>query len=146
MRCVACLPARPRTTRLGWASQGSAPWHGPMGSAPLQASPQSARSEKVDSADCHIVSLKAKPKKKVAYDSYKMWIDKATFAVRKAEYFSRSGKKIKEMQALGIEAKPYKVDYYLNKRFYNMLNQTYPREISRTLISTDQVTIKYKII
>ena len=62
----------------------------------------------------------------------------ARVSVLKAAYYSANREDlIKEMQALGIEAKPYKVDYYLNKRFYNMLNQTYPREISRTLISTD---------
>ena len=57
----------------------------------------------VDGADCYIVNLKAKPKKKVAYASYTLWVDKTTFAVRKADYFSLSGKKIKEMTALDFK-------------------------------------------
>jgi outer membrane lipoprotein-sorting protein len=60
---------------------------------------ESKGEEKVDDADCYVVYLKAKPKKKVAYAAYNIWVDKKTFAVRKAEYFSLSGKKIKEMTA-----------------------------------------------
>jgi outer membrane lipoprotein-sorting protein len=60
-------------------------------------------SEDVDGASCYKVSLNSKPKKKVAYASYIVWVDKTTFAIRKAEYFSLSGKKIKEMAAFDFK-------------------------------------------
>jgi len=60
-------------------------------------------SENVDGADCYIVHLQAKPKKKVAYAAYTVWVDKTTFAIHKAEYFSLSGRKIKEMTALDFK-------------------------------------------
>ena len=60
-------------------------------------------SENIDGADCYIVHLQAKPKKKVAYAEYTIWVDKSTFAMRKANYFSLSGKIIKEMTALDFK-------------------------------------------
>ena len=64
----------------------------------------------------------------------------ARVSVLKAAYYSVNREDlIKEMRVLGIETKQYKVDYYLNKRFYDMLSQTYPVEIGRTLISNDYI-------
>lgn len=53
-------------------------------------------SEEVLGKDCYIIEMVAKIRS-VAYYRQKIWVDKETFLTLKAEYFSKSGKQVKEM-------------------------------------------------
>jgi len=58
--------------------------------------------ESIDSRACYVLRLIAK-KRDVSYPRELLWIEKGTFSLRKAQYFSLSGKLIKEVQVKKIE-------------------------------------------
>jgi len=61
----------------------------------------------------------------------------ARLAILKASFYSTNKEKlVKEMLARGVEAKPYKVNHYLNKRFYESLSASYPPDITLSLTTT----------
>lgn len=55
--------------------------------------------EAVNGHDCYVVMLKAKTKS-VAYPQQKLWVDKQTYVVWKAEYSTAQGRLLKTMEAL----------------------------------------------
>jgi outer membrane lipoprotein-sorting protein len=58
--------------------------------------------ETVGGNDCYVIFMKANVRT-VPYPQEKLWIDKETFVVWKAEYFTKSGRLLKEMETLRIE-------------------------------------------
>jgi outer membrane lipoprotein-sorting protein len=58
--------------------------------------------ETVDGRECFVLKLTAK-KKQIAYAQERMWVDSGLFVVRKATYFSVSGKAVKEMEVKEIK-------------------------------------------
>ena len=61
----------------------------------------------------------------------------ARLSILKASFYSANKEKlVHEMLVRGIEAKPYKVSRYLNKRFYESLNAAYPPPITLSLTSS----------
>jgi outer membrane lipoprotein-sorting protein len=58
--------------------------------------------ESVDGQECFVLKLTAK-KKQIAYAQERMWVDSGLFVVRKAEYYSVSGKPVKEMKVTDIK-------------------------------------------
>ena len=58
--------------------------------------------ENVKGNDCYVLMMTAKVRT-VPYPKEKVWIDKETFLVWKAEYFTKSGRLLKEMEALEVE-------------------------------------------
>jgi hypothetical protein len=63
----------------------------------------------------------------------------ARLSILKASFYSANKEKlVHEMLVRGIEAKPYKVSHYLNKRFYESLNAAYPPPITLSLITSAQ--------
>ena len=57
--------------------------------------------EMVDGRPCYRIEMKAKTRK-VPYPRQTVWIDREDFVPRKAQYFSKSGKLLKEMRVLEI--------------------------------------------
>ena len=53
----------------------------------------------VDGRHCYIILMTANTRT-VAYPKQKVWIDKATFLVLKGEYYTKSGRLLKEMEVL----------------------------------------------
>ncbi len=58
--------------------------------------------EFVRGIDCYVVFMKANVRT-VPYPQEKLWIDKETSIVWKAEYFTKSGRLLKEMETLRVE-------------------------------------------
>ncbi len=58
--------------------------------------------ESVNGNNCYILMMTAKVRT-VPYPKEKLWIDKETFLVWKAEYFTKSGRLLKEMEVLRAE-------------------------------------------
>ena len=58
--------------------------------------------ESVKGNDCYVLMMTAKVRT-VPYPKEKVWIDKETFLVWKAEYYTKSGRLLKEMEALKVE-------------------------------------------
>ena len=56
-------------------------------------------SETVNGRDCHVLTLTAKSRQ-VAYPVQKIWVDKETYLVWKAEYSTAQGRLLKEMEVL----------------------------------------------
>lgn len=55
--------------------------------------------EKVQGKPCYIIFMTAKTRT-VPYPKQKVWIDKESFIVRKGEYYTKSGRLLKEMEIL----------------------------------------------
>lgn len=58
--------------------------------------------ESIDGKKCYVLKLIAN-KRDISYPKQIIWVEKNTFAVRKAQYFSLSGKLIKEVNVKKIE-------------------------------------------
>ncbi len=58
--------------------------------------------EQVNGKDCYVLMMNAKVRT-VPYPKEKLWIDKETFVVWKAEYFTKSGRLLKEMEVLRVQ-------------------------------------------
>ncbi len=58
--------------------------------------------EKVNGIDCYVLTMTARVRT-VPYPKEKVWIDKETFIVWKAEYYTKSGRLLKEMETLRVE-------------------------------------------
>ena len=58
--------------------------------------------ETVKGNECYVLMMTAKVRT-VPYPMEKVWIDKETFLVWKAEYFTKSGRLLKEMETLEVE-------------------------------------------
>jgi outer membrane lipoprotein-sorting protein len=58
--------------------------------------------ESVDGRECFVLKLSAK-KKQIAYAQERMWVDSGLYVVRKAVFFSVSGKAVKEMEVTEIK-------------------------------------------
>jgi outer membrane lipoprotein-sorting protein len=58
--------------------------------------------ENVNGNECYVLIMTAKVRT-VPYPKEKVWIDKETFLVWKAEYFTKSGRLLKEMETLEVE-------------------------------------------
>jgi len=58
--------------------------------------------ENVKGKQCYVLMMTAKVRT-VPYPKEKVWIDKETFLVWKAEYYTKSGRLLKEMEALKVE-------------------------------------------
>jgi len=58
--------------------------------------------ENVKGNQCYVLMMTAKVRT-VPYPKEKVWIDKETFLVWKAEYYTKSGRLLKEMEALKVE-------------------------------------------
>jgi len=58
--------------------------------------------ESVKGNDCYVLMMTAKVRT-VPYPKEKVWIDKETFLVWKAEYYTKSGRLLKEMEALEVQ-------------------------------------------
>lgn len=56
-------------------------------------------SEMINNRDCHVLTLTAK-NRQVAYPVQKIWVDKETYLVWKAEYSTAQGRLLKEMEVL----------------------------------------------
>ena len=54
-------------------------------------------SEQVDGRDCYVLELTAKPGKKPAYHSRKIWVDKERYLALREELFAKSGKLLKHV-------------------------------------------------
>ncbi len=57
--------------------------------------------ERVDGRSCYIIEMTARTRK-VPYPRQTVWIDREDFVPRRARYFSRSGKLLKEMTVLEV--------------------------------------------
>ena len=57
--------------------------------------------ERIDGQECYRIEMKARSRK-VPYARQTVWVDKENFAPRKAQYFSKSGKLLKEMTVLEL--------------------------------------------
>jgi len=77
--------------------------------------------ESVHGKPCYLLELKAK-KRNVPYPEQLIWVDKSTFSVQKARYFSLSGKLIKEIEVKKVEKikTHYLPTHYI---FYDMLKK-----------------------
>lgn len=60
--------------------------------------------DNIQGHDCYVVELTAKVRT-VPYPKQKVWIDKETFIVWKGEYYTKSGRLLKEMAVLKAEEK-----------------------------------------
>ncbi|NCC66449.1 MAG: outer membrane lipoprotein-sorting protein, partial [Spirochaetia bacterium] len=60
-------------------------------------------SQMVGNRDCHVLTLTAKSRQ-VAYPVQKIWVDKETYLVWKAEYSTAQGRLLKEMEVLSTIA------------------------------------------
>ncbi len=58
-------------------------------------------SELVFGRDCHVLTLTAKTRS-VPYPKEIVWIDKENFIVMRAEYYTKSGRLLKEMETLSV--------------------------------------------
>lgn len=59
-------------------------------------------SEVVDGQDCHVIEMTAKSRK-VPYPRQTLWVVKETNIVEQVQYFSKSGKLLKEMRVLEVD-------------------------------------------
>lgn len=59
-------------------------------------------SETIKGNDCYVLMMTAKVRT-VPYPKERVWIDKETFILWKAEYFTKSGRLLKEMETLKVE-------------------------------------------
>lgn len=59
------------------------------------------RSEIVDGQDCFVIEMTAKTRK-VPYPKQTLWVVKDTYVVEQVQYFSKSGKLLKEMRVLDV--------------------------------------------
>jgi len=59
--------------------------------------------EKLDDADCYVLKLTLKEGAEGSYYTQKLWVDKQSFIPIKAEYFSKSGRLMKDVQILDFK-------------------------------------------